>query len=178
MSATKDSEGLKANLIERLYNPLQLRVFITVTVLLIAYAGVFMPLDSSIVETTRQLAQEQRRLELARDIEHLRTEQKQFENRLPKQRDPNEWVEYLLGGIRGLPLKLVMLDAKTPQDIGPFKAVVLICELEGAFQDMEQLIRWIEFNDRLFRVDSVRIAPHRSNNGLLVIQLIVLGVMG
>ena len=178
MSANKNTGGLKASLIEGLYNPLQLRIFITATVLLMAYAGVFMPLDSSIADTTRQLAQEQRRLELARDIEHLRSEQKQFENRLPKQRDPNEWVEYLLNGIRGLPLKLVMLDSKTPQDIGPFKAVVLICELEGAFQDMEQLIRWIEFNDRLFRIDSVRIAPHRSNNGLLVIQLIVLGVMG
>ena len=178
MSAAKNPVTWKGNLIDRLHNPLQLRIFITATILSIAYAGVFMPLDSSIAETARQLAKEQRRLNLARDIEHLKSEYKRFENRLPKERDPNEWVEFLLGGIRGLPLKLVLLDSKTPQDVGPFKAVVLICELEGAFQDMDQLIRWIEFNDRLFRIDSVRIAPHRSNNGMLVMQLIVLGVMG
>jgi Tfp pilus assembly protein PilO len=178
MSATETRGGFKANLIERLHHPVQLRVFITATVLLVGYGGVYMPLDSSIAESTRQLTREQQRLNLARDIEHLRAEQKRFQDRLPRERDPNEWVQYLLGGIRTLPLKLVTLDAKTPLDVGPFKAIVLHCELVGSFHDMEQLLRWIEFNDRLFRIDSVKISPHRSNDGTLVLQLVVLGVMG
>jgi hypothetical protein len=177
MSQPENSGGLKAKLIERLHHPLQLRIFVAAAVLLVGYGAVYSPLESSISETTHQLAKEEHRLDLARGIEHLRAEQKRFQDRLPKERDPNEWVEYLLGGIRVLPLKLVTLDAKTPQDVGPFKAVVLICELEGAFHDMEQLLRWIEFNDRLFRIDSVKISPHRSNNGTLVLQLVVLGVM-
>ncbi len=178
MSATEPSTSLKARLIERLHDPVQLRVFIVSMALTAGYLFVYMPLSSEITETTRQLTKEQQRLELARDIEHLRAEQRRFESRLPKKRDPNEWVEYLLGGIRVLPLKLVALDSKAPQDVGPFKAIVLNCELEGAFQDMEQLLRWIEFNDRLFRIDSVKISPHRSNNGTLVMQLVVLGVLG
>jgi hypothetical protein len=178
MSQTEASGGLKANLIERCHDPLQLRIFLAVGVFLVGYGAVYMPLDSSVAETTRQLGKEERRLSLAREIEKLRAEQKRYQDRLPKERDPNEWVEYLLSGIRVLPLKLVNLDSKTPQDVGPVKAVVLNCELEGGFFDMEQLLRWIEFNDRLFRIDSVRIVPHRSNNGMLVMQLIVLGVMG
>jgi hypothetical protein len=178
MSATENTGGLKAALLERLHHPVQLRVFIAAVALLVGYAGVYMPLDNSVTDITCQLKQAEHRLDLARDIEHLRTEQKRFQDRLPKERDPNEWVEYLLSGIRALPLKLVNLDSKTPLDIGPFKAVVLNCELEGGFHDMEQLLRWIEFNDRLFRIDSVRIVPHRSNNGMLVMQLIILGVMG
>lgn len=178
MSPTENLGGLKANLINRLHHPLQLRIFVAAVVLLIGYGAVYMPLDGAIEDTTHQLTKEEHRLNLARDIEHLRAEQKRFQDRLPKQRDPNEWVEYLLGGIRALPLKLVTLDAKTPLDVGPYKAVVLICELEGGFHDMESLLRWIEFNDRLFRIDSVKISPHRSNNGTLVMTLIVLGVMG
>ncbi len=176
--ASTATGGMKAALIDRLHHPLQLRIVVAAVVMLVGYGAVYMPLDSAVTDTTKQLKKEEHRLELARDIEHLRGEQKRFQDRLSKDRDPNEWVEYLLGGIRALPLKLVNLDSKTPQDVGPFKAVVLLCELEGSFHDMERLLRWIEFNERLFRIDSVRIVPHRSNNGLLVMQLIILGVMG
>ncbi len=178
MSATETSVGFKESLIERLYHPLQLRVFVAAVVFLVSYCGVYMPLDSSIIDTTRRLTKEEQRLSLARDIEHLRAQQKRFHNRVPTGLDTNEWVEYMLGEIRKLPLKLVALEAKTPQEIGPFKAVVINCDLEGAFHDMEKLVRWIEFNERLFRIDTLRIAPHRSNNGTLTMHMVVLGVMG
>jgi Tfp pilus assembly protein PilO len=177
MSATETSSGWKTNLVERLHHPMQLRVFITVAVFIVGYCGVYVPLDGTIADTTQKLGREERRLALARDVEHLRAQQKQFQDRLPKQRDPNEWVEYLLGSVRSLPLKLVTLEAKSAIDVGPYKAVVMECEMEGAFHDMESLLRWIEYNDRLFRIDTLRISPHRSNNGTLVLHLIVLGVM-
>lgn len=178
MRKNRTQSSITAQLLERLHHPLQLRAFVTATVFLVGYAAVYLPLDSQIVETSRQLSKEKLRLQLARDIEQLRAQQKRFQQRVSQQRDQNEWVEYLLGAIRPLPLKLVTLEAKTPQEIGPFKVVVLNCDLEGAFHDMEQLLRWIEYNDRLFRIDSVKISPHRSNNGTLVMQLVILGVMG
>ena len=178
MSASETTAGFKTKFFEWLHHPLHLRMFVAAVVLVVGYGGVFTPLDSSIADTTQRLIREEKRLALARDIEHLRAQQKKFEDRVPKERDPNEWVEFVLSKIRTLPLKLVALEAKPPLDVGPFKAVVLNCELEGAFHDIEALLRWIEFNDRLFRVDSVRISPHRSNNGTLVVQLVLLGVMG
>ncbi len=96
MSSADAKAGLKANLIERLHHPMQLRVFVTAVVLLIGYGAVYMPLDSSIADTVRRLSNEERRLNLARDIEFLRNQQKSFQDRVPKQRDPNEWVEYVL----------------------------------------------------------------------------------
>jgi hypothetical protein len=146
--------------------------------LLIGYGAVFTPFDSAINDTTRRLTQERKRLNLARDIEYLRGQDKRFEAFLPKQQDRNEWVEYVLSGIRPLPLKLVALEAKASDDLGAVKAVVFNCELEGAFGDIERLIRWIEFNERIFRIDSLKISPHRSNNGTLVTQLVIVGVMG
>jgi hypothetical protein len=168
----------KAELLERLHNPLQLRALVTGSLLLAVYVGMYMPLTSGLAETTRQLNQEQKRLDLARDIEHLRTQVERYKDRLPAARDPNEWVQYVLGGIRGFPLKLVTLDVDTPRDLGPYKAMVVRVELEGAFHDMDSLLRWFESNQRPFRVDSVNIYPHRSGNGTLVMQLTVLGVMG
>jgi hypothetical protein len=50
-------------------------------------------------------------------------------------------------------------------------------ELEGAFPDMNAFLAWLETNERLMRVDSVRIQPHRSGNGSLVMQVTILGVM-
>jgi len=179
MLADDKKSDFKSKFVERMYNPLQLRIMIAVSVLAAGYLGIYMPLDSTISETNGKLAKEQRRLGLARDIEHLRAQVATFKDRLPEQRDPNEWVEYVLAGIRDYPLKLVSLDAKPPLDVGPYKAVVLKIELEGAFRDMESLMRWLESNEkRLFRIDAVKISPHRSGNGTLIMQLTVLGVMG
>jgi hypothetical protein len=84
----------------------------------------------------------------------------------------------VLSGVRNFPLKLVQLDADSSRDVGPYKAVVLRIEFEGAFPDMDAFLRWLESNERLFRIDTVKIAPHRSGNGLMFMQLTVLGVMG
>jgi hypothetical protein len=178
MASVDTTGGLVGNLLERLHSPTQLRAFVTCAMLLVGYGAVFAPLDSSINDTNRRLTQERKRLNLAREIEHLRAQDKRYEGFLPKQQDRNEWVEYVLSGIRPLPLKLVVLEAKTSDDMGAVKAVVFHCELEGAFSDIESLVRWIEFNERIFRIDSLKISPHRSNNGTLVAQLVIVGVMG
>ncbi len=170
--------GLKAQLLERLHNPVQLRAIITGLVLLAGYAGIYMPLSDGIEETTRKLASEKKRLDLARDVEHLRAQYKNFKHRLPEKSDTNEWVQYVLVGVRRFPLKLATLDADPLRDVGPYKAVVLRIELEGAFPDMNRFLGWLETNERLLRIDAVRIQPHRSGNGTLVMQLTVLGVMG
>jgi hypothetical protein len=42
---------------------------------------------------------------------------------------------------------------------------------------MDALLRWLESNHRLLRIDLLRIAPSRSNRDVLVLQLTILGVM-
>jgi hypothetical protein len=178
MGQSEKKSAIKAQLVDRLHNPVQLRVLIAGTVLLAGYAGIYVPLSGQIDATSRQLAAETKRLDLARAIEHLRSQHKKFKNRVPEKSDANEWVQYVLGGIRRFPLKLVGLDTDPIRDVGPYKAIVLRIELEGAFPGMNGLLAWFETNERLFRVDLVRIQPHRSGNGTLVMQLTVLGVMG
>jgi Tfp pilus assembly protein PilO len=178
MADTEKKPGLKAQLLGRLQDPTQLRVCLTVVMLAVGYLGIYMPLSADIEQTTAKLAAEKKRLDLAHDIEHLRAQYTKLKRRLPKKTDINEWVEYVLSGSRRFPLRLVTLDKDPPREVGPYKAVVLRIEVEGTFPDMNAFLAWLETNERLMRVDSVRIQPHRSNNGSLVMQVTLLGVMG
>jgi hypothetical protein len=162
----------------RMHDPIQLRAFLCGTLLLLWYACGYGQFATGIEEATRARAQENRHLGLASDIETLRAQVKRFQGRLPRNTDPNEWVEYVLGGIRKYPLKLVAMTPAPVRSHGPYNLVGLRIELEGAFPDLDRLLVWLESNERLFRIESIRVEPHRANNGVIVMQLFVLGVMG
>ncbi len=178
MEASSKSSPAKAKLQDHLYNPTKLRSLVTGLMIAVGYIGIYMPLSGAIESTTKDRSKEQKRLDLACEVEHLRQQFDNFKKRLPAKRDPNEWVQYVLGGVRKLPLKLAKMDTEDARDLGPYKLVVLRLELEGSFTDMDLLLNWLETNERMFRVDSVKIAPHRSGKGILIMQLVVLGVMG
>lgn len=177
-------------LLNRLRDPLRLRIFVTGLMLLIGYAAIYTPLSGRIEQTTRKLNEQQRRQALAHEIDRLRAQVSKFHARLPADSDTNQWVQYVLDGIRKFPLKLKTLDSESPRRIGPYQAVVLHIDLEGEFDDLDAFLRWLETDQRLFRVDTARIAPSRrggayraartsgQQNGKLAMQLTLLGVSG
>ncbi len=175
---TADIRNELNNLLERLRDPLRLRVFIAGAVLAIGYAGVYMPLSGRIDDTTRKLSAARRRHELAAQIEHLRAEVEKFQARLPEKTDTNQWIQYVLDGVRSFPVTLNRLDPGSPQRVGPYEAVVLEMELAGAFQELDAFLHWLETNERLFQVDSVHVERARRESEHLVMRLTVLGLKG
>ena len=167
---------LKSRLLDRLRDPLQLRIFVTATVLLVGYAGIYAPLSGNIADATAQISHEQNLCQLASDVEHLRSQYQGFADRVPPQGDSKEWVQYLLAGIRRFPLRLTGLDCDAVRDLGPYKATALRVELEGGFFDVDAFLRWLESNPRLLRIDTLRIAPQAQGH-LLNVQLTILGMM-
>jgi Tfp pilus assembly protein PilO len=167
----------KQQLPEWLYEPLKLRALVAGLVLLVSYLAIYLPLDDHITDTARRLAQARHRTELTRDIQQLRGQVDAFRDRVPTDSDTNEWVQYVLGGVRSLPLKLLALDSAAPQAVAPYRAVVLRINLEGDYRDLDAFLNWIESNNRLFRIDAVKIAPARGESGDLEMQLTVLGMM-
>jgi Tfp pilus assembly protein PilO len=151
--------GLKANLIERLHDPLQLRILLIGLVLAAGYGGIYMPLAAQIAETTAKLGRERKRAELARSLEQLQAQYRSFAKRLPRQADGKEWMQYMYEGIRKFPLKPCRLDCPPPKRLGPYQTVILEIQLEGSLFDLDQFLRWLESNPRLFRVDEISIAP-------------------
>ncbi len=177
MATGNGKSDLKRRVLKELHNPTRLRIALTCAMLLVGYAGIYVPASGEIDDTRRKLATEQKRLDLARDVERLREQCRAFKGRVPGKVDSNEWVQYVLGGIRRFPLKLILLDPEAPREVGPYKVVVLRIELEGGFTDLHAFVRWLETNERLFRVDALKLEPQRGGEGLDM-QLTVLGVMG
>ena len=182
MSDTESSErraSSKSKLLDHLHNPAQLRLLLTVLVLLVGYVAVYRPLSDRIAATKRNLEEAQKRLSLARNVEQLRMQFGEVEKRLPKQSDSKEWVRYVLGGIRQFPLTLKSLNCAPPRKLGSYTAIVLRIELLGSFADLDRFLYWLESNERLFRADEVIISPAAHSTGSAVfMKLTVLGVMG
>lgn len=197
MSPTETGErraSLKTSLLERLHDPLQLRILLIGLLLLAGYAGVYSPLAAQIAEKTDAIKREQKMAELAHSIERLQTQSSIFAKRLPHQADSKEWMQYLHEGIRGCPVKLFRLDCLGPRKMGPYRVVVLKITLEGSLYDLDQCLRWLESNPRLFRVDEISIGLAKSKaNGVaigkdkgkieenkddMMMQLTVLGMAG
>jgi Tfp pilus assembly protein PilO len=164
-------------LVERLYDPLQFRIFVAAVMLAIGYAGVYMPLDDRIAETTKDLKKAKEYQKLTEEVEDLQSQAVRACARLPKDTDTNEWVQYVLTGVRKLPVKMVSLDSAPAKKVGPFEAVVLQVELHGKYHGLESFLDWVETNERLFRIDSISVSAAKRGN-LLEMKLMLLGLRG
>jgi hypothetical protein len=169
---------LWATLKKRLHDPLQLRFAIVGTLLVAWYAAVYQPISAEIDAVSAARAKTEAHLALAREIEALRSQAAKFHDRLPPKGDSNEWVEYMLGGIRQYPIKLLKLEPQPRLKHGPFDLVVLKIEIQGSFADLDAFLGWIEANPRLFRVDLVDLHKGQGSVKGLALRLTVLGVMG
>lgn len=178
MDAGKLGPLLK-DLRKRLKDPLQLRFIVGGTMALAWYVGVHMQAAGGIAEANRSRTAASAHAAVAREIQGLRAEMAKFRDRLPRGTDPNEWVEYVLAGLRDRPVRLLKLEPmKGVRKHGPFPLVILQIELAGRFADLDAALAWIEDNPRLFRIDSVSFDKGRGSDHDLILRLTVLGVMG
>jgi hypothetical protein len=173
----RQTSRLNAFLLRVLHNPFQLRVVLMSLIFAAWFSGVSGRMSAEIDATTRNVQRERARIGLAEEVERLRAQVDQFRDRLPRQTDSNEWLQYMLAGARGFPIRLVMINTESVKDVGPYRAVVIKLDVEGAFADVDAFLRWLEANDRLFRVDTIHIGPAREPPKMLA-QFSVLGVIG
>ncbi len=176
-AVTRKPNKLAALAMRILHNPTQIRVLMMILIFGGWYFAFYSPLSQGIEETARRTEREKKRLGLAGDVERLRHQVGRFQGRLPEKTDPNEWVQYLLAGSRDFPIRVAMIDPDGLKDVGPYKAIVVKMQIEGTFQDIDAFLRWIESNERLLRVDSLRMTPIKDSFKMDT-QLVVLGVMG
>jgi Tfp pilus assembly protein PilO len=165
------------NLRRRLKDPLQLRFILAAGVAAPWYFLIYSWLSGGIEEVEKARVKSEAHLALAREIVSLRTEVARFRPRLPARTDPNEWVEYLLSGVRLYPIKMVKLQPQPMRKQGPFDLMVVDIDLQGRYPDLEALLVWIESNSRLFRVESIWIAPTQDRSSMSL-KMTILGVMG
>jgi hypothetical protein len=182
MESRDKKASLKAQLLERMHDPFQMRLIVTGLILVVGYGAVYWPLSNDIVDTQDRLSAAQKRLQLTKDIVALRAEFKRCQPRLSSTPETNEWIQYLLGELRKKPVNLVNMDFLPPREVGPYKAIVLRIQLEATFQDLHNVLSWLETNERLYRVDNISLLPPQRGQGnnatYLLMELTLLGLMG
>lgn len=169
-------ETLLETLDHRLRDPLQLRLALGLVLLGGWYFLAFAPLTERIEMSAKNRASVERHLALARDIESLRSVAAAFKDRLPTHTDTNEWVEYLLAGVRTFPVKLLRLEPQGVRKHGPFDVTLLQLELQGEYRDLDAVLAWIEENPRFLRVDSMSFLPASGKGKGLDLKLTVVGI--
>ncbi len=164
----------KAVVLKHLGDRTKLRLSVVFALTFLAFVGVYTPLSDRIDEKRLQAAREKQRLEIIGDVESLRREINSFRGRIPEGSDTNEWVQYVLGGLREVRVKLRDMSCQPPQKVGPYRTVTLSVEVEGTYAEMKQFVEWLEQSDRLLRVDSSQLQK-KSNN--IVMRLVLLGLV-
>jgi hypothetical protein len=151
----------RAEVADALRNPLRLRLALCGAAFLVAYLGIYGPLSDRIANASRRRGEAEKREAAAQETILLRGQVAAFQPRLASNPDPNETIQYVLDGVRRLPLKLVRLDSRGAVAVGPYDAVGIELEVEGPIEQLDALVEWLESNERLFRIDVLRIEPSR-----------------
>ena len=127
MSAMEDQErraDKKSSLLERLHNPTELRLFLMAVVLGIGYVAIYLPLEQ---DHRRHDAQTRR---CARSGLTWPTTSKSCGNSFSRSNracrsngDTNEWMQYVLGGLRQSPLKLDSFSPARRKPLGTYQVL-------------------------------------------------------
>jgi hypothetical protein len=162
----------------RMRDPIQLRLSLGVAMVAAWYLAIYAPLSERIEATTRDRGRTDAHLATAKAIVALRAEAEKYRGHLPPPADANEWVEYLVGGVRRFPVKVSKLEPLPMRKHGPFDVLALKLELLGTFAALDGLLAWIEANPRLLRIDAITFEPEQGDGRNLVLRLTVIGIVG
>ncbi len=161
-------QRFKAVAMVHLSDPLKMRLAVIVGLTAVAIMAVYRPLVGQIETKQRQLAAQRKRASLIASVEAFRKQAKVYRPRIGEKSDTNEWVQYILTGLRKSGVKLRDMSSKQPRTVGPFKAIVLTVEVEGDYKTIKDLMQWLEQSDRLLRVDNMRCEKRPGSIGMKV----------
>ena len=139
-----------------------------------ALLGVYWPLSQRIDQGRAALTAQHARLDAIAEVEGLRKQADGFRLRIGEKSDTNEWVQYILGGLRKCDVKLRDMESKEPHKVGPYMAIVINVELDGSYAKLKAFMEWLDQSDRLLRVDMVRLEKRPDT---LLMRLSVLGLV-
>jgi len=160
--------------LKHLGNPMKLRLFTIGALLAAAVALIYMPLSDKINLTKQQIAAEKDRISSISEYEKLQKQVEAFHGLIGDQSDTNEWIQYILDGLRKFQVKLRGMESKQEKKVGPYKAAVLSMEVEGPYPELEKFVEWIESSQRILRVDMLQFKQEPKS---LLMKIMILGIL-
>jgi Tfp pilus assembly protein PilO len=161
----------KQAILHQLRQPLKLRLLLCVVVITLWYVLFFSPLSQQTSDTAAKIIRERKRVATAREIDQLKKAMAPFKGRVPAGSDANELMRHVITQIRSSPLKLLDLKPEKSKDLGPYEALSIKLTLEGRFAEIDEFLRHVEIDERLLRIDAIKLDPVAKDPGRLTAQI-------
>jgi hypothetical protein len=155
-------------------SPVKMRLATMGGLLILTIVLVYMPLSKEIKKSKKLLSSERERNSCIMDNEKLQKQVEIFHSIIGEKSDTNEWVQYLLDGMRNFHVKLKGMESKQQRKVGPYRTAALSMEIEGAFPDIKKYVEWVESSQRLVRIDTLQIEKRSTG---LMLKILVLGIV-
>ncbi|MFI5454615.1 MAG: type 4a pilus biogenesis protein PilO [Isosphaerales bacterium] len=176
MIQKKAKTDYKRAILEQLRQPLKLRLVLCVAIIAGWYFLFFSPLSEQVAATTAKIASKRKQVTTAGEIEQLRKTLAPYLGHMPAGADINELRRYVIAHMQSSPLKLLDLKPAPPKDLGPYETLGLRLTLEGHFTEIDDLLRWVETDQRFLRIDTIRLDPNSKDPGRLAAQVVLLSL--
>jgi Tfp pilus assembly protein PilO len=164
MSTTPPKAGLPKLILDQLRSPLKLRLVLCPVILGGWYFLFFSPLSNYMAATQASIDKERKRIDMASQLDEVRKSLLPFKDRVPANSDLNELIQFVMARIRSSPLKLVTLSPEASKHFGPYDSISLSLTIEGTFDQIDELLAGVHNERRLFRVESLSLAPAARSN--------------
>jgi hypothetical protein len=161
--------------LEQLADPMRLRVAVCGLALVIAFMAIYSPMDGAIERASRQQKQLKQHQAVSQDVAFLQQQEQLLLPRLGG-RQVGDSVQYVIDGVRQLALKLERLEPAETVRVGPLEAAEMTLVVQGAIQQLDSLLEWLDTNSRVYRVESFRIVPGKDADSLPTMQVKLLAL--
>jgi hypothetical protein len=173
MSEKTPKSSLKRQVLTLLRHPTRLRLTLSVVILLSWYFGFYSPTSEYMALAASQTNSELKRAVTAREIEKLRKVLGPLQDRIPEHAGLNEFIQYVMAHVRKLPINLIDLKPSKAKDLGPYLNISLRLQFEATYEDLDALLYWVETNQRLLRIDTLKVDRGKENRRLgVLIELV------
>jgi Tfp pilus assembly protein PilO len=166
----------KQVILNQIRQPLKLRLLLSIAIIIGWYVLFFSPLSEETAATTAKIVSERKRVAGSRQIEQLKKALAPYKGRVPAEAGLNELMQHVIAHMRSSPLKLLDLKPEKSKDLGPYEALGLKLTLEGRFAEFDEFLNWVETDQRLLRIDAIKLDPVTNDPSRLAAQVVLLSL--
>ena len=176
MNEKQAKTDYKQVILNQIRQPLKLRLLLCSAIITGWYVLFFSPLSEETTAATAQMVTERKRVATARQIEQLKKAMAPYKGRVHAGTDIHELMQHVIAHMRTSSLKLLDLKPEKSKVVGPYETMGLKLTLEGRFADGDEFLKWVETDQRLLRIESIKLDPVTKDPGQLAGQVVLLSL--
>ncbi len=100
-----------------------------------------------------------------------------YQGRIPAGADVNELMQHVDRPDTVVTAETARPEPEKAKDLGPYETLGLKLTLEGRFTEIDEFLKWVETDQRLLRIDTIKLDPDNKDPARLEAQVILLSLV-